>query len=50
MTLKCPHIESERFTCDREASYSIDGVVYCSIHARRLMELRHEVTNAEEEN
>ena len=40
MTLKCPQIESARFTCDREASYQIDGVVYCQIHARHLMELR----------
>ena len=40
MIFKCPYIESAEFTCDREASYQIDGVVYCQIHARRLMELR----------
>lgn len=39
MTLQCPHIESTRFLCDRAASYQIDGVVYCPIHARRLMGL-----------
>jgi len=44
MTLKCPQIESARFTCDREASYQVEGVVYCRIHARRLMEL---LANAE---
>ena len=35
--LKCPHIESTQFLCDREATYQIDNVVYCCIHARRLM-------------
>ena len=36
--LKCPQIESRMYLCDREADYQIDGVVYCQIHARRLMQ------------
>ena len=35
--LKCPSIESSKFLCDREAFYQIDGIVYCQIHARRIM-------------
>lgn len=36
--LKCPRIESSEYLCDREASYYIDGIVYCVHHARRVME------------
>ena len=36
--LKCPRIESSEYLCDREASYCVDGVVYCERHARRIME------------
>ena len=35
--LRCPHRESTKFLCDREASYQIDGTVYCQIHAQRLL-------------
>ena len=35
--LRCPEIESTKFLCDREASYQIDGTVYCQIHAQRLL-------------
>ena len=38
--LKCPQIESANFLCDREASYQIDGVIYCEIHARRIMKAK----------
>jgi hypothetical protein len=40
MIFKCPQIESANYLCDREANYQIDGVVYCQIHAKRLMEFR----------
>ena len=36
--LKCPHIESSRYLCDRAALYSIHGIVVCAVHARRIME------------
>ena len=35
--LKCPHIESTKFLCDRDASYQVNGTVYCQIHAERLL-------------
>ena len=35
--LRCPHRESTKFLCDREASYQVDGTVYCQIHAQRLL-------------
>lgn len=35
--LKCPFPESTKYLCDREAAYSLDGAVYCHIHARRLI-------------
>ena len=35
--LKCPHIESTKFLCDRDASYQVNGTVYCQIHAKRLL-------------
>ena len=35
--LKCPHIESTKFLCDRDASYQVNGTVYCQIHAQRLL-------------
>ena len=38
--LKCPKIESKEFLCDREATYQIDGVVVCNIHARRIIEAK----------
>jgi hypothetical protein len=37
MELKCPHVESTAYLCDREAAYSVNGVVWCHIHARRLI-------------
>jgi len=37
LDMKCPSIESSEFLCDREAFYQIDGIVYCQIHARRIM-------------
>ena len=36
--LKCPRIESSWRLCDDEASYCIDGVVYCRRHAWFIME------------
>jgi hypothetical protein len=49
-TLNCPHIESTNwddstsrvptsvaYLCDRDATYQIDGTVYCNIHAKRIM-------------
>jgi len=36
--LKCPRIESSWSLCDDEASYCIDGVVYCRRHAWFIME------------
>ena len=35
--LRCPEIESTKFLCDREASYQVNGTVYCQIHAQRLL-------------
>ena len=35
--LRCPHRESTKFLCDREANYQVDGTVYCQIHAQRLL-------------
>ena len=48
--LNCPAIESYewddqstgiptevKYLCDREATYQIDGIVYCMVHAKRLM-------------
>ena len=35
--LKCPHIESTKFLCDRTADYQVNGTVYCQIHAQRLL-------------
>ena len=35
--LQCPHVESNKYLCDRLAGYQVDGTVYCAIHARRLM-------------
>jgi hypothetical protein len=38
LELRCLHIESSEYLCDRRAEYQIDGTVYCARHARRLME------------
>ncbi len=48
-TLTCPQIEVRQldsdtgsaigveYLCDREATYQINGTIYCEIHAKRLM-------------
>ena len=36
--LKCPAWESSEFLCDRVAEYQLNGIIYCEIHARRIME------------
>ena len=48
-TLTCPQIESREweegahvptgvaYLCDRDATYQIEGTVYCQIHAKRIM-------------
>jgi hypothetical protein len=38
MRLKCPARESSEFLCDRVAEYQLNGIIYCEIHARRIIE------------
>ena len=38
MRLKCPARESSEFLCDRVAEYQLNGIIYCEIHARLIIE------------